>query len=542
MTEQDWDRFDLYAKHIRVFRLVMADPSFQFGTGHTIHPIKGDRFDRSHFERVANLAQHRRILPRSPHTTSPLSLLPNVKKIIHSGFLSRLDQVVPFLGPALETLDLRIHPNKRCSPDGSFSPLLSTIAYAIDSCPLLQTLSLTWFCEARVHKQENRLRSILCMVIPSFTDIRTLHLSAIRVTSVELIALSRLPSLNTLEIEITSYDFDDFPEDFGFPNLTDIIIEAWPFDHCLRFLDLLKSTPFKKIAARSFRPINPNALQTFFEALAPKSTSLEGVDVSELKGHYHGSIPSKTLVFPSYIRPLFSFVRMKLFRLNINASYAELDDAFAEALSRAWSDLEILDLGASSGIGFSSTTITRNGLERLVETCPKLQTVGVGVHFLLEFQKEPRDLHLSMVMRLTLKPSAFQRVNAPGLRVTHLVLGSITHSEFAAPPHVIGANRISLPRALGYLLVLFPNLQSIDYGDGLWTWGEANRLCGLSMRCTTSDIARRWDAVSDLCYEDDISDFSGDEWYTSSGDLDDMNYDSSVISSVDSDNTPSDTE
>lgn len=536
--EHDWHRFDVYAKHVRLFRLVMTDPSFQFGTGHNIHPIKGDHFDKRHFRLIARLVLLGRSRLLSPPVASPLSLLPNVKKIIHSGFLSRFDQVIPFLGQTLEVLDLRIYPNKMCSPDASFSPLLSTIAYTIDSCPLLQTLSLTWFCEARVHKQERRLLSVLRMLIPSFTSVCTLHLSAIRVTPVELIALSGLPSLTTLECEITHYDFDDFPGGFGFPALMDLTIESWSFDHCLGFLDLLNSTPLKRIAARSFHPISSNTLRIFFEALVSRPTALEGVDVSELKGHWHEAVPSATLIFPSHIQPLFAFLQLKLFRLNINAGYSELDDTFAEAMSRAWSDLEVLDIGASTGVAFCSTAITRKGLESLVGSCSNLRTVGIGIHFLLEHKKQPSDRHLSVVP-VPLRFVALHQVDVPGLKVTRVLLGSAAHDQVNVPPHV---NEISLPRALGYLLALFPNLQSMDYGGGLWQWREANRLCGLSVRCMTTDFARRWDTPSELCYEDDISDYSGDERYTSGIDMDHINYDSSVVSSIDSDERSFDTE
>jgi hypothetical protein len=78
----------------------------------------------------------------------------------------------------------------------------------------------------------------------------------------------------------------------------------------------------------------------------------------------------------STLAPLLCFANIEIFRLNVDASFRDLDDVFIQQLATSCPKLLCLDLGSQSYI-WSPTKVTLAGLVTLAKHCKYIQEVAL---------------------------------------------------------------------------------------------------------------------------------------------------------------------
>ena len=312
-----------------------------------------------------------------------------------------------------------------------------------ESCPYLSHLQLN----ADVAPFSSIIVSAMSTTIRSFKHLVSVRTGPLPITEEAFRHLAELPHLEAIHVRIpdtiTDASFrrarfsETFPSlreaRFIHPSSLGIISLLVQHIHSPR-LDIISAELFKK----ALIPVDD--VMAFFSVILSKHNAEH---IKELS--IEASIePTREGRFnEQHLEPLFALRSLVTLKLHLRCTF-DLDDAVLGRAAKAWPSIRVLDLGPGSVRRDESARVpTLAALVPFAQHCPELQKLGFAL-----------DADLSRV------PS-----------------GGLHDPERAGVQRKltllrVGRARISDPRGVAsFLLDVFPQLQSVDYGNSLMFFG-----------------------------------------------------------------------
>ncbi|RDX41459.1 hypothetical protein OH76DRAFT_215542 [Lentinus brumalis] len=356
------------------------------------------------------------------------------------------------------------------NPDADLVPHVDALA---ECSPVLKTLRVSWDYSSRecVGPVDHRPSTSLSQRFTAFAYLRELSVVGIQILPPALQSMGALPSLQTLDITVSSVDYPASwttstpnPDTGHFPQLCTLRVQVDDLSWVAATLRHICSPVLEQIQITSSHSRH-DSFERLCEVLSRHRSreALRYISHEGWLGH-----PCDLNAAFTYLLALPAITDVSL----DTSSIVMLSDATLEAMSRAWPRLENLDLhsyqydpDAAFEDYFSSAgcQATLDGLSALAHNCPSLEVLNLAI--------DPRCKALLSKTCITDTPAwhqAFRPVAPNRSALTRLYVGFID-TEY--PMEVAGV-----------ISALFPHLDYVDHGDndeGMYSfpgWTEANRV------------------------------------------------------------------
>ena len=317
-----------------------------------------------------------------------------------------------------------------------------------ESCPYLSHLQLN----ADVAPFSSIIVSAMSTAIRSFMHLVSVRTGSLPITDQAFYHLAELPHLEAINVRIpdtiteASFRRSRFGEIFPglrearfiHPSSLGIISLLVQRIHSPR-LDIISAELFKKAL------ILVDDIMTFFSIVVSKNNAER---IKEL-GIEASIEPTPEGRFnEQHLEPLFALRSLVTLKLHLRCRF-DLDDAALGRAAKAWPSIRVLDLGPGS-VRNDSRVPTLAALVPFAQHCPELQKLGFAL-----------DADLSRV------PSELRDSQAG---IAACIQQKLTLLK-------VGRARISDPRGVAsFLLDVFPQLRSVDYGNSLMFFGAPDAL------------------------------------------------------------------
>ncbi|KAL1950552.1 hypothetical protein VTO73DRAFT_5676 [Trametes versicolor] len=339
---------------------------------------------------------------------APRPLLPNVQSVFH---WERDEEIASTSRGGLVGSDISSYP-----ADLLFGPRLkeANIHYTTPfrdpdhATDLVRTLSSTasvtlehLSIEAQPRHPELRYHggSLSCPELGFFHRLTSFSGRTVRVAPEALIALSRLPHLESLVLHISAAEYawnaltHERSDDF-FANLKQLALYEIGFDWCAAFLQVLSSTSLRRLSVRSepHELPDPELLEELCTIISelPSAEIISDLIIVVGTTRYAPGAFNETY-WSEDIAPLFTTLRA-LQRFIIKGHCTTIvDDTLLQSLSECCPDIVELviawnhnvelrpDTGRSSEDDDEYPLATPSGLLHLAQLCPRLKTLALAV-------------------------------------------------------------------------------------------------------------------------------------------------------------------
>ncbi|KAI0700966.1 hypothetical protein C8T65DRAFT_741864 [Cerioporus squamosus] len=202
----------------------------------------------------------------------------------------------------------------------------------------------------------------------------------------DLVCLAGITTLRKTRIFLRDTDCAWLPQamETGIPfvNVVDLTVDAPSFEFFTAFFLQFDGSRLEKLALNAIDRPSAEVLHTCLSTVAASCSvaNLRAVSLSDNAPPPKAGAESDESPGPAsteVLAPLTTFVRLRVFALDLSGAYA-LDNAGLATLVSAWPALERLTLGVKHGWGTRSV-LTFAGLAKVVELCPRLEQVALSI-------------------------------------------------------------------------------------------------------------------------------------------------------------------
>ncbi|TFY51924.1 hypothetical protein EVJ58_g10306 [Rhodofomes roseus] len=424
-TQQDWDRFDFYAKRIRALEL---DSLFLHKTG----------------TRTLSKSLFRWLFSSRP-SYHPLPTLTSL--IWHGAESSEIRDYAHLLfGRQLSRLSI-----DTCSfmDSNSQTSEVPALLHLPERSPDIQELRLT----------TRRGFSVQPITGKFFASLKRLKFLTMESTMTEipdiLIGLSTLQNLTTVSLELSGRhrvgtsqkDEDRTGSGVVFRTLTKLTLRTATMSDANDILKTCRCPQLQLINVHggTAQSADLEALNTMIRLINKHCvpTVLEAIEISA--GEADEGTQVVQHITAASLRPLYDFHRLRSLHVISGADmYIILDDDSIEEMARSWPRIESLALWSDAATPWTTqTAMTLEGLVHLARYCPSLETLQIDVNTTgttVSPLAKPGGGHYNRVLRELLAP----------------------RSHASGEPAYIAA----------FLYAIFPNLECINQGEDTDQVGE----------------------------------------------------------------------
>jgi hypothetical protein len=328
----------------------------------------------------------------------PFPLLPRLQSIVFDEGRTPSWQLLLFLSTATNSLEINMeHANKM---DDSQLGIQSVLASLRKRCPAIRDFTFT--CDAPNSRKD--ILSHFTKDLHEMQDLKSICISQYPISFWTIQEISLAPKLQELTFDIGRLALNHIPPEIHFPCLVKCTVYGGAKNMAFQFIKSLKSPSFAELhtildtsfSSHDIHEILTILLHFEFTIKAITTTWLldpeEDISLTNVEDH----ITANTLA------PLLHFSRIQKFRLNIYASFQDIDDIFIQKLSMSCPQLTHFDLG-SRGVISLPTRVTLAGLVALAEHCQCLEKVELFFDcsdaqwwHQKNIQSNPKTTHLSV--------------------------------------------------------------------------------------------------------------------------------------------------
>lgn len=335
------------------------------------------------------LTERLRLLSMMHITTS---LFPNLRQLSWTDTdQSRYVYIRLFLSPTLESLELDFFFHK--PPNFPFLTLLPKL------CPNLRSMSISKHPVISSSGDEGPSAVRMICQLPRLT---ALECKSSTISEEDLLHLSRLKSLTTLSLGIPSWMSSDreslAPHSSGpandradrswFCNLRNLQLRAYSAPIITSFVEPgcrpLQSVVFDISEAPTTASLTECFSTLYSSQCNTKRSAMRSIEVRDSLSNatlgVSQSLPDSKVITVDVFKPLFPFIKLRVFDLGVCLSFS-LSDSDLTTMASSWPELEVFCLNEGRGWHLSASeprqSITVRGLQSLCALCPRLYKIAI---------------------------------------------------------------------------------------------------------------------------------------------------------------------